>query len=285
MESFARAAENLNMSGPAVSQQIRSLEGHLGKSLFVRGPSHVKLTREGQAFLPVVHQSLAAIETTAMALFSPGEREHITVQVIDLLAQGWFPTRLPLFEQEHPDVRVHIQTANQTPEFQAAGTGREPDVQIAFGSASEFPDSAVRLFGETISVVARPDIAAKIRTVSDLKNIRLYDVVPHQCGWHQVLNSAAGEPVHGDEIVMVDNTPTALMMAATGNGLALSRTPASDDLVANLGLSICEELPTATGIQHYYLMTSETRRLSPGAIAFREWIVQMASSVSAADEK
>ena len=53
-ESFARAAEILNMSSPAVSQQVRALEAFLGKSLFVRGSSSVLLTREGKVFLPVV---------------------------------------------------------------------------------------------------------------------------------------------------------------------------------------------------------------------------------------
>jgi len=36
MESFARAAEVLNMSPSAVSQQVRALEAWLGRSLFER---------------------------------------------------------------------------------------------------------------------------------------------------------------------------------------------------------------------------------------------------------
>ena len=182
-------------------------------------------------------------------------------------------------KQAHLDVRVHVQTANQTSEFQTFSAGREPDVQIAFGSASEFPESAVRLFGEQISVVAHPDIAAGIRSTSDLQHIRLYDVVPHQSGWHQILNNSSVQTVERVEIAMVDNTPTALMMAALGNGLALARAPASDDLVSQLGLSICRNLPTVKGIQHYYLMTPETRRLSYGALAFRKWIIEMAEQI------
>jgi len=275
-ESFARAAEILNMSWPAVSQQIRSLEEALGKPLFVRGPRHVALTREGLAFLPVVNQSLAAVETTAMALFRPAEEQHVTVQVVGLLAMGWLPGHLPVFEERHPGVRTHILTATSPAEFQALPAGREPDVQIAFGSASDFPDSAIRLFGEELSVVAHADLAATISAPSDLRGVRLYDAVPHQSGWHQILNTPEASGVEDVEFVMVDNTPTALMMAAAGHGLALARSPASDGLVESLGLKPCRGLPVVRGVQHYYLVIPETKRLSPAASAFRDWMLDLA---------
>ena len=44
MENFARAAELLNMSTSAVSQQVKALESHFGEALFKRGPRHVELT-------------------------------------------------------------------------------------------------------------------------------------------------------------------------------------------------------------------------------------------------
>jgi len=61
-ESFARAAELLNMSTSAVSQQIKALETHFGTALFKRGPKHVELTDAAHAFLPVVRQSLSTVE-------------------------------------------------------------------------------------------------------------------------------------------------------------------------------------------------------------------------------
>lgn len=277
-ESFARAAEILNMSGPAVSQQIRSLEESLGKPLFVRGPSHVALTREGQAFLPVVNQSLAAMETTAMALFRSEQDEHVTVQVVHLMAMGWLPRHLPLFEARHPGIRAHVLTANIPADFHTLSAGREPDIQVAFGSASDFPDSAIRLFGEDISVVARTDIAAAIRSPADLRGARLYDVVPHQNGWHHILNTPEASEVEDVEIVTVDNTPTALMMAAAGNGLALARAPASDGLVESLGLLPCRGLPTVRGGQHYYLLVPVAKRLSSAAAAFRDWMLEVSDA-------
>ena len=49
--SFARAAEQLNVTQPAVTQQIHSLEAELNLQLFRRTTRTVELTKEGLAFL------------------------------------------------------------------------------------------------------------------------------------------------------------------------------------------------------------------------------------------
>ena len=50
--SFTRAAETLHVSQPALSKQIRALEGQLGARLLDRTPGGLTLTPEGAALLP-----------------------------------------------------------------------------------------------------------------------------------------------------------------------------------------------------------------------------------------
>ena len=47
--SFRAAAEELHLTQPAISRQIRSLEDELGAALFLRGTRHVELTGAGAA--------------------------------------------------------------------------------------------------------------------------------------------------------------------------------------------------------------------------------------------
>ena len=59
--SFTGAARDLNMTQSAVSQQIKSLEGHLGQPLFLRRPKALELTEAGITYLPVVREAFRTL--------------------------------------------------------------------------------------------------------------------------------------------------------------------------------------------------------------------------------
>ena len=58
--SFVQAARRLRVAQPALSKQIRDLEGELGVTLFERLPRGVQLTRAGEAFLAHARVTLEA---------------------------------------------------------------------------------------------------------------------------------------------------------------------------------------------------------------------------------
>ena len=64
--NFSRASENLKITQPAVSHQIRTLEEELGVKLFKRTSKSVALTPEGIQFLPdaelIIKTALSAKE-------------------------------------------------------------------------------------------------------------------------------------------------------------------------------------------------------------------------------
>jgi len=271
-ESFARAAELLNISAPAISQQIRALEGYLGKPLFARGPQKVALTDAGRAFLPVVQQALAAVETGAAALFGADDEQSVTLQAVTVLAMSWLPACLEAFEAAHPGVRVNVITGNTLADFRTVLPGREPDLQIAFGSVIDFPRGAVPLFGETLFMVAAPKCARAIATPDDLARYRLLDVAQHRAGWHQVLAQLPGADLRHMRLAMVDTTPLALMIAAQGLGVALARAPATDNMVAALGLERLALSPEVRGLERYVLLRPEARPPSRAALWLFDWL-------------
>lgn len=50
LESFSLAADELHLTPSAISHQVKSLETHLGRSLFVRHNRRVSLNSQGQEF-------------------------------------------------------------------------------------------------------------------------------------------------------------------------------------------------------------------------------------------
>lgn len=65
--NFHRAAEELGVSQPAVSQQIRALEHEIGLRLFDRSRHHVATTPAGRAFLSEARKALYHTERAVEA--------------------------------------------------------------------------------------------------------------------------------------------------------------------------------------------------------------------------
>ncbi len=82
--SFTRAAQYLDITQPAVSQNIAELERMLGATLFVRGRSEVSLTPEGEQFRTYSDRILywcSLAEAKFMHTESPGLRQSTLLEL------------------------------------------------------------------------------------------------------------------------------------------------------------------------------------------------------------
>jgi len=116
--NFRRAAENLHMSQPPLSLQIKHLEEHLGIKLFVRDRKHTELTFAGRALfrsLKDIHGICEqAIEDAKQV--AAGERGRLAVGFTDEYMHGGLPKLLGEFQIQYPDVRISS-TLKTTPEL------------------------------------------------------------------------------------------------------------------------------------------------------------------------
>ena len=270
MENFARAAELLNMSTSAVSQQVKALESYLGEDLFNRGARHVELTDAGHAFLPTVRQSLASIEETAASLFGRDKDNTLTLQADLNLALSWLTARLPDFSRQYPQVQLHLIGAYHDLDYQRPGF----DLRILFGPVHRSWGQCDRLYDETIYPVASAEIAASIRSAEDFLEHRLIQISTHQVNWNQVLHSVGIDSVPSNRLSFTDSTQLALNMAAAGYGIALARAPTTDRLVDKLGLQPCHACPGLQSSEAYYLIYRNLESLSGAARQFRGWLLQ-----------
>ena len=111
---FARAAESLHRSQPAISRRVEMLEQQLGTPLFERVRGGVILTEAGRALLPYAEAALAGLKDGAEAVrgLARGERGAVSVALVGTLASTRFAGMLRQFGQRHPAVRLELRTAN-----------------------------------------------------------------------------------------------------------------------------------------------------------------------------
>ena len=63
-ETILKAAESLNVTQPTLSRQMKELEDHLGKQLFIRGNRKITLTEEGILLRQRAEEIVSLVEKT-----------------------------------------------------------------------------------------------------------------------------------------------------------------------------------------------------------------------------
>lgn len=124
--TFTRAAQELKMSQPAVSDLIRRLEEELGAALFHRSTRSLLLTHAGEQLLPHAEQAVMSARLGRIAVQSQLELGGGTA-TLGLLrnADFYLSTDLALtFHQRYPSVRIRLVGQNSAETAVDVATGR-----------------------------------------------------------------------------------------------------------------------------------------------------------------
>ncbi len=108
---FTRAAERLHISQPALSKQIRALEGQLGDELFVRDRRGVELSPAGEALLPYARRVLEVwVEASeALARTAAAQRARLAVGWSTSPGRdGLLPAIRSRFTERFPEAELRV---------------------------------------------------------------------------------------------------------------------------------------------------------------------------------
>ena len=107
---FGRAADRLQITQPALSKQITSLEKVLGVQLLFRTKRTVELTHTGRTFLHQAHQLLAQKEMAIQLTRRTGEGDigHLSVGFTKTATQTVLPPLLSNFLEHYPSVEIDM---------------------------------------------------------------------------------------------------------------------------------------------------------------------------------
>lgn len=112
--SFSRAAQELYLSQPAVSQSIRQLEEQLGIQLFLRNCKRVELTAEGKLLYEYASSALGLLESAEQQLSGLHQLQvgQLRLGAGDMTARYLLLSGLERFHQLYP--QVHLSIYNRT---------------------------------------------------------------------------------------------------------------------------------------------------------------------------
>lgn len=262
--SFRAAAGELRVTQSAVSHQIAELERRLGVELFERTGRRVALTSQGSLYQPYVRDAFERLAAgTALVTMGAPTRE-LDVQVYVTVAVRWLIPRLHSFTDQHPGIRVRLNTSQLDWDFDDG----ESDVAIVCTSQPT-PDGhhATHLFDTALVAVCAPSVAARAAGGS-LPFVRLY-TAPDECdGWR----AAAGLADAPSSTMSVDSYLLAIESAIDGQGVAVvpEFLVAADLRSGRLAAPFDTTIPQA---RRWFMVCRTERAEQSSVIAFRDWLL------------
>jgi len=267
--SFTAAAQELHMTQSAVSQQIKSLENALGRTLFYRRVRGLELTDEGRGYLPTVQAAFATLEEGTAVLVGRNDPDVLELHANLSFAMFWLSPRLGRFMDEHPWVHLNVATSiwpQEKPRDSAA-------IEIVFGQGKWESRVGQRLTRDTVFPVCTPELAQRIRSVPDLLQQRLFDLPGTLQSWDAWLEAGGHGALPTPPVHRASTWTLSLEWAQQGLGVALAYDTVARDLIA--AGRLVRPVPFAMPMKEaYYLIAPEGSHINAAAQAFKVWLLR-----------
>ncbi|AXI45332.1 transcriptional regulator [Sulfitobacter sp. SK012] len=270
--SFAKAADELNVTPAALSFQIKSLEEHLGTALFRRLNRAVELTEAGEALAPSAAEGFQTLARGWRAAQRTQDTQTLTVTAGPAFTAKWLAPRLYEFAQQHPEIELRFSASLRRMDFDRDNI----DVAIRFAAKTDPGHYTLPLAEEWVTPVMTPNLASQFPTIESLKaapfifddSINFLSPPVNWSVWFDQVGTPF-EPLHGPRFSQADH---AIDAALAGVGVVLGRRAlvikdlADGRLVAPYGIAI------ATGARFRFLCREGAEK-RPQIAAFRDWML------------
>jgi LysR family glycine cleavage system transcriptional activator len=271
--SFARAAEELEISPGAVSQHIRVLEDFAGQPLFRRLGRGVELTDVGQATFRHATLAVGEVLQAGRAMRASLKGRRISVSTAPSFASKWLIPRLSRYQEMYPGADVRISADISLTDFAAS----DIDLAVRYGPGRYEGLHAERLMSESVVVVCSPRLSGQTQDVATLADLPLiHDDGPESdptCpNWAMWFAARGIDRKDAERGLRFNQSSLAIEAAVAGKGLALAkRQLALGDLANGTLISPLSGSEAPVGFA-YWLVWPKGRRFEPMQTAFIEWL-------------
>lgn len=271
--SFAKAADELNVTPAALSFQIKSLEEHLGAPVFRRLNRAVELTEAGRALAPDAQVAFETLTRGWRAAQRTQDHQSLTVTAGPAFTAKWLAPRLFQFAQEHPEIELRFSATLRLMDF----ARDDVDVAIRFGLGEDPGLYSLPLAEEWVTPVMLPEMAERFPTPESLadavlitdESIDFLDPPLDWPAWARAMDIPLPK-VTGPRFSQGDHAVDA---ALAGIGVALGRRALVIKDLAERRLVAPYPFALRTGARFRFICP-EGAEARPQIAAFREWMLR-----------
>ncbi len=272
--SFTRAAKELNVSQPAISQSIRKFEAAIGVALFRRLHRSIALTDAGAILAHDVAEAFGRVQATVSHLGALGASDHVTLSVSTAFANYWMVPRLQAFRELYPDLDLRLQTTDK--ELDLTHEGISLGVRRGKGKWAGY-DGALIAQEKLIAIASPAWIAANNAPTDPTALVKaplitLEEPFRARPSWRDWF--AHFDVDYRDKGAGLRLNDYALVLQATmaGEGVAMGYAHVTAGLIEQGLLSPLGNWEYTTD-QGYHLVWSNRSELSANAVIVRDWIL------------
>ena len=281
--SFTSAAQELNVTPGAVSQQIRQLEERLGVKLFNRAPRGVVLTAEGQRLSQVVARSYGEVDEVLSHLQAGRLGGIFRLRSIPSFLEKWLMPRLGLLRDAYPDISFRFVAEDSSWSLRDG----EFDLAVDLNEGIYPGLLTTPLVQEHIFPVCAPDMIDASRPLNDPHDLihypLLHDITAWRgsyayAEWSYYLSQWGADDVDVRRGYTFNRYSLSLEAARAGMGVAIARQTLITNELSS-GALIAPFALTVPNRKHYVLVYPPGALSDPRARAVHDWFVsQFAAS-------
>lgn len=273
--SFSRAAEELHLTQPAVSTQVKKLEEHAGLPLFEQLGKKIHLTPAGAEMLHasrVIIRQFEEVEET-MTQFKGVSGGKLNVTVISA-GDYFFPRLLVEFARRHAGVTLNFGVCNRA-ELLEQLTDNLTDLAIMVRPPLDMDTENEPFAPHPYVIVAAPDHPLAARKRIPVSRLAHEPFVVREKGSDTWNSMEEGFGTHLAELniaMEIKSTETIKQAVIAGMGVSfLSAHTISRELQAgSLAVLDVQGFPL---MLHWYVVHRRSKRLPPVAQAFKSFLM------------
>jgi DNA-binding transcriptional LysR family regulator len=274
--NYTRAAEELFLTQPAVSMQVKLLEEHLGVALFEQLGKRIHLTEAGREVLTyarTVTQQLDELESVLNRIKGlSGGKLRISVATT---ANYFIPTLLGTFSRRYPEVTVSLDVTNREALLQQLSENTV-DLVIMGQPPSGLDVEAEAFMENPLVIVAPPGHPLARQKKIPLKRLQeeVFLVREPGSGTRSAMERFFAErEIHLKTGMEVGSNEAIKQSVQAGLGLGLlSRATIEQELeLKRLMVLDVAEFPI---MRHWYLVHRRGKRLSAAAEVFKDFMLK-----------